>query len=72
MTDSLFNAEQIEQMLRREWWANHGHALPDLYGDDGELQCVACPMDFKREPLENLYDHVLITRARQVGTIRGE
>lgn len=26
----------------------HGCSLSDLYGDDGELQCKACNIDFKR------------------------
>jgi hypothetical protein len=44
--------------LRREWWLNHTHPISALYGDDGELQCHACPADFKREPLEKLYARV--------------
>jgi len=37
----------------KEWremlWARHGCSSA-LYGDDGELQCAACGIDFKRQP----------------------
>ena len=40
----------VKRELRYEWWLNHGH--DGLYGDDGEMQCGRCLMDFKRAPLE--------------------
>ena len=48
----------VEYELRREWWLNHTHPISALYGDDGELQCHACMTDFKRQPIEELHDHV--------------
>lgn len=36
--------------LRKLLWLNHGHY--PLYGDDGEMQCQACMVDFKRTPVE--------------------
>ncbi len=55
-------AREAEQDLRREWWSNHGHDFHALYGDDGELQCAACPADFKRQPITEL--RLLVLKAR--------
>lgn len=35
-----------ESTLRRLLWAHHGHDA--LYGDDGELQCHSCGLDYLR------------------------
>ena len=53
-----------EHLLRSEWWLNHGCDVPALYGDDGEMACNACGLDFKRMPLDEL--------AQRVGEIRLE
>jgi hypothetical protein len=45
---------ELQEALRREWWINHGHDYHALYGDDGEMQCAACPADFKRQPIAEL------------------
>lgn len=37
-----------ERLLRELLWLNHGHV--SLYGDDGEMQCGECGIDFKRLP----------------------
>lgn len=37
---------QDELILRELLWLNHGHQ--GLYGDDGEMQCSDCGIDFKR------------------------
>ena len=42
--------EELE--LRRLLWLHHGHSR--LYGDDGEMQCSECPLDFKRDPVERI------------------
>lgn len=52
----------VEIKLRREWWLNHGHDYSAMYGDDGEMQCAACPADFKREPLDELQARVFAQR----------
>lgn len=54
----------VEASLRYEWWLNHGHGLTELYGDDGEMACGACPADFKRQPIEEL--RVIVRAARLV------
>lgn len=37
-----------ELTLRRLLWLRHGCAPHTLYGDDGELQCATCMLDFRR------------------------
>jgi hypothetical protein len=43
-------AEDLEFKYRRALWLRHGHMA--LYGDDGEMQCGKCVIDFKRTSLE--------------------
>ena len=48
-------SEQEEMFLRQMLWLSHGCPFPALYGDDGEMQCNSCMIDFKRmEPSEIL------------------
>lgn len=47
-----------EMLLRHEWWLNHGCPISALYGDDGEMQCGRCLVDFGREALDKLHKHV--------------
>ena len=37
-----------EQVLRKLLWLRHGCPFHFLYGDDGEMQCHNCGIDFKR------------------------
>lgn len=39
-----------EMILRKLLWLNHGH--DNLYGDDGEMQCAECCLDFKRDSVD--------------------
>jgi hypothetical protein len=39
-----------ERILRRLLWLRHGH--DGLYGDDGEMQCARCRLDFLRDSVE--------------------
>lgn len=45
---------EAELMLRREVWLLHGHQ--GLYGDDGEMQCAECNLDYKRAPVEGIVE----------------
>ena len=36
--------------LRKLLWLHHGHQ--GIYGDDGEMQCSRCRIDFKRDPIK--------------------
>lgn len=39
-------------ILRRLLWVRHGCPFAALYKDDGEMQCVACGIDFSRDSAE--------------------
>lgn len=41
-----------ELPIRKVLWLSHG--CPALYGDDGEMQCGACCIDFKRDPWQTI------------------
>ena len=43
-----------ERILRELLWLNHGHM--GLYGDDGEMQCGICCLDFKRDSAKKIKD----------------
>lgn len=62
----------VEAELRREWWLNHGHPFPALYGDDGEMQCSRCPADFKRQPIAELRALVSEARMQRAAEITAE
>jgi|GEM_PF-5606551 hypothetical protein len=48
--ERAFELEKENLELRILLWMNHNpQHFPDLYGDDGELQCKACKLDFKRD-----------------------
>ena len=56
-----------EQSLLREFlWINHGCPFPALYGDDGEMQCGKCRLDFKRQPVAELIDHIRGSRIEEM------
>lgn len=41
-------------ILRRLLWLRHGCPFPALYGDDGEMQCNVCMLDFKRDSAQKI------------------
>ncbi len=41
------------QELRRILWLHHG-CTDGIYGDDGEMQCNACMLDFVRDDIEKI------------------
>jgi hypothetical protein len=43
-----------ENIFRRELWLRHGFGHRHLYGDDGEMQCAECGLDFKRDSAEKI------------------
>jgi len=49
-TDTL----EREKNLRKLLWLKHGCSFSALYGDDGEMQCGICMIDFKRMSLEQI------------------
>jgi hypothetical protein len=42
-----------EEILRELLWSHHGFGHC-LYGDDGELQCQTCCLDFARDPVDRI------------------
>jgi hypothetical protein len=70
------DTSDVERLLRQEWWMNHACRVGSAYGDDGEMSCCGCGLDFKRMELPALYSHVV--RARQMAgakaweALRGE
>ena len=42
--------EEDNKKLRELLWLRHGCSTASLYGDDGEMQCGHCLLDFKRMP----------------------
>jgi hypothetical protein len=52
MASSSALIPSTELTLRRLLWLRHGH--DGLYGDDGEMQCSRCPLDFLRASPEEI------------------
>ena len=50
----LKDVEQDASRLRELLWLYHGCPSPALYGDDGEMQCGACVIDFRRNTVETI------------------
>ncbi len=48
----------VELALRKLLWIRHGCSI-GLYGDDGELQCNECGIDFLRYSPEEIEDRFL-------------
>ena len=46
-----------EAKTRELLWLGHGHDA--LYGDDGEMQCGVCKLDYKRDPLPAVVSQAL-------------
>ena len=52
-----------DMKAREKLWANHGCSVVMLYGDDGELQCSHCALDFKRSSWAFLVTKLLERRS---------
>ena len=48
--------KKLERRIREFLWLNHGCEFSALYGDNGELQCKKCYIDFKRMKLNEILD----------------
>lgn len=70
--NSLFANPDVEALLRREWWLNHACPVGSWYGDDGEMSCGACRLDFKRMPIEVLYERVTWARVEAAAKAMAE
>lgn len=61
MTDDVLKLMELVGTLtienldfRKFLWMSHGHE--GLYGDDGEMQCSICRIDYKRDSLKMITD----------------
>lgn len=63
----LEQLEADDKRWRRLLWLRHG--CEGLYGDDGEMQCGMCRMDFKRDDPESIERR---WRERGLASLRGE
>lgn len=63
-TDMLWLIEQLRaarkdtERLRKELWLKHGCGGAALYGDDGEMQCNSCLLDFKRNSVDQIVTRI--------------
>jgi len=46
--------KEENEKLRKLLWLRHGCPFSALYGDDGEMQCHVCELDFKRDSIEKI------------------
>jgi hypothetical protein len=61
-----------EIYLRQYMWAHHTCGQSALYGDDGELQCKKCLIDFRRMPMEKLREKIcMLELASPAPTLQG-
>ena len=61
----LERIQRENEILRELLWLRHG--CNNLYGDDGERQCGACMLDFKRDSAQEISD-----RFEEIGRIAME
>ena len=52
--------------LRTMLWLNHGCDFSALYGDDGEMQCARCGIDFLRDSTDQIKE---TWRKRNLATV---
>lgn len=62
--------DERELLLRKLLWLNHGCTF--LYGDDGEMQCGKCLIDFKRDDPKLIERKLMLRHGRFVQTEHGE
>lgn len=51
--------------IRRLLWWHHGCPQSSLYGDDGEMQCLECLLDFRRAAPADIEAALSHTRQRR-------
>jgi hypothetical protein len=57
------------QELRKQLWLRHGHGGSALYGDDGEMQCKVCRLDYKRDPVETIVSMLYQSDLRRANAV---
>ena len=65
----MFDSKNDNRVLRKLLWLNHGCPIHTLYGDDGEMQCSSCMIDFKRDAGEYNEQRFMKTAAEKMNKI---
>ena len=65
----LLTATEEEEKWRKLLWLRHGCSIHALYGDDGEMQCSACGIDFKRRTADEINDHFIRQGSAKIADI---
>ena len=50
----MSDPETENKILRKLLWIRHGCPFSALYGDDGEMQCHICMIDFKNQSAKTM------------------
>ena len=66
IVEGHFSMEEDVVILRKFMWVNHGCSPHALYGDDGEMQCGNCLLDFKRMPIKELNKSIVKERIKRM------
>ena len=66
IVEGHFSMEEDVAILRKFMWVNHGCSPHALYGDDGEMQCGNCLLDFKRMPIKELNKSIVKERIKRM------
>jgi hypothetical protein len=53
----------LDRKYRTELWAGHGHS--EIYGDDGEMQCCRCGVDYRRDDLSKVEQAAMFARTER-------
>jgi hypothetical protein len=55
--------------LRKMVWLSHG--CVGIYGDDGEMQCGKCVIDFRRDPVDEINRRLMLLRVAAMQVSQG-
>lgn len=67
LRDMIDRLRADDKTLRRLLW--FGHGCTGLYGDDGEMQCSSCGIDFKRNPVDRIEEKIQLRGAKALDRI---
>jgi hypothetical protein len=70
LMDEMEKMKADMKLLRRLLWLNHG--CIGLYGDDGEMQCGQCLIDFKRDDPQLIERKLMLRHGKFIQTEHGE
>lgn len=62
LADTIKAKEAEMQKLRKIIWLIHGCDISSMYGDDGEMRCNKCMVDFKRMSVKEIILKIHETR----------